>query len=467
MNRLNAIISERCKRSFYYFVKEFWDIVEPGSEYKDNWHIELICKYLEATVDGRIKNLIINIPPRHMKSLLVGVFFPAWVFIRHPEKKFLCASYSANLAIRDNVACRNLVSSYKYKTLFRHVKLVKDQNQKHKFQTTQNGFRMGIGVGGGATGEGGDWIIVDDPIKADNAYSSKIRDSVNFWWDNTMSTRLNDPNTGVKIIIQQRLHEDDLVGHILKTQPDKWEALILPFEYEGERYKSSIGLNDKRSTYGEILWPNRFDRQTLDELKKSMSSIGVAGQLQQRPFPETGAIFKKEWFKPSKNKNYIERFMSWDTASTINVSSAYSTCIIGDVTASGELIIRHVYRDRLEFPDLLKKIDNLAEEFFVDPSKDFSIVIEDKSSGTQLLQTIKRNSKYSPNVFAFQPKGDKVSRAMIASVFCENGKVFFSETDEDWLEVFKKELFSFPNSSYRDQVDAFTQLVYFTKEFLQ
>lgn len=399
-----------------------------------------------------------------MKSLLVNVFFPAWVWCKFPEKKFLFSSYSSHLAIRDSILCRQLIESNLYKSFFPHLRLAKDQNQKQKFRNLSGGSRLAVGVGGSITGEGGDFIVVDDPIKADEVFSESNREKVNFWWDNTMTTRLNDPTTGVRIIIQQRLHQDDLVGHILQKQKDLWETVILPLEKEGKRYTSSLGLDDPREE-GEILWKDRFSPSEVGLLKNSMQAISAAGQLQQRPYLEEGNIYKQEWFSTAHDPQYVRRFLSWDTATTANRNSAYSACVIGDVLPSGKLYIRHVYREKLEFPMLLKKIIEICEQFY-NPNKGFDVVIEEKSSGLQLIQTLRENSIWGEFITPFQPKGDKVSRAHWATYLCEKGQILFPDSNPNWLQDFKDELFSFPASNYKDQVDAFNQLVFFTKNFI-
>lgn len=460
------IEAELCKRSLHEFVKRSWFIVEPSTKFIDNWHIQGICKYLEACVRGDIRNLIINIPPRHCKSLLMNVFFPAWVWSFAPEKKFLFSSYAEDLAIRDSVNCRKLVTSTWYQERF-ELELTKDQNQKSRFENTKGGYRISVGVGGGATGEGGDYIITDDPLKAQDASSEATRNTVNFWWNNTMSTRLNDPQTGVKLIIQQRLHEDDLTGHLLKGT-EKYELLVLPAEYEGERFISSIGFRDPRTEKGELLWPERFGQPEIQSLKNQLSEIGIAGQLQQRPSPVSGSIFKKDWFlKRYENTDIVARYISWDTASSVGETAAYSSATVGELTSDYRLFIREVYREKLAFPQLRLAIEDLAKKYKYNLK---GIIIESKSSGISVAQTLQQSSEdwIREKLIGFTPTSDKINRATLASLWCENGSVFLPPHNENYkfLYEFEEELFSFPNSRYKDQVDSFNQLIIYLEHYL-
>lgn len=401
-----------------------------------------------------------------MKSLLVNVFFPAWVWTFAPEKKFLFSSYAEDLAIRDSVACRKLITSQWYQDRW-SLELLKDQNQKSRFENKKSGYRISVGVGGGATGEGGDFIITDDPLKAQDANSDAVRNGVNFWWDNTMSTRLNDPQTGVKIVIQQRLHEDDLTGHLLKGK-EKYELLVLPAEYEGIRFKSSIGFTDPREEIGELLWKDRFGNDEIQSLKNQLSELGIAGQLQQRPTPISGNIYKKEWFiNRDSITDFVARYISWDTASSISEGAAYTSCTVGELTPDYRLFIREVYREKLAFPQLRNAIEEMAKKYKHELR---GIIIESKSSGISVIQTLQQSTDESIQglLVPFTPTSDKVSRAFNASIWCENGSVLLPPPDENfkWLFDFEEELFNFPNSKYKDQVDSFNQLILYLEHYL-
>ena len=463
---INQVEAELGKRSLHEFVKLAWNVVEPATKFVDNWHIKAICDYLEACVRGEVRNLIINIPPRHMKSLLVNVFFPAWVWTFAPEKKFLFSSYAEDLAMRDSVQCRKLITSAWYQQRWK-VELSTSQNQKSRFENTKSGYRISVGVGGGATGEGGDFIIVDDPLKAQDANSETTRNSVNLWWDNTMSTRVNDPKASVKIVIMQRLHQDDLTGHLLEGK-EKYEHLCLPAEYEGIRFTSSISFVDPRKENGELLWPERFGKEEIQSLKNQLSEMGVAGQLQQRPSSISGNIYKKEWFlNRMDNHDIVARYISWDTALVDTVNSAYSACVVGEINSEYRLFIREVYRERLTYPQLQKVVADKAKQW---KYKLNGIVIENKASGISLIQTLRDSSdlELASMIYGFNPKGDKDERGILASLWCEKGCVILPPPNKNfsWLYDFEDEFFQFPNSRYKDQVDAFNQLILYLENFL-
>ena len=230
---MNQVRAEKMKRSLKLFTKNSWQSIEPAREFYDNWHIDAISEHLQAVVEGDIRRLIINVPPRHMKSISVAVCLPAWTWTIQPNKRFLYASYAGSLSIRDSVKCRRLIDSKWYQQYFGDIfNLTTDQNQKQRFENDQNGQRIATSVDGALTGEGGDIIVVDDPHNVREAESSKVRESVLDWWDQAMQTRLNDPKTGAFIIIMQRVHENDLTGHILANEYNDWDHLCLPARYE-------------------------------------------------------------------------------------------------------------------------------------------------------------------------------------------------------------------------------------------
>ena len=257
------------RRSLKEFTKNSWSTIEAGREFHDNWHIDALSEHLQAVVEGDIKRLIINVPPRHMKSISVAVALPAWTWTIQPDKRFLFASYAGSLSIRDSVKCRRLIDSQWYKNHFGGgFSLTSDQNQKQRFENDKTGYRIATSVDGALTGEGGDIIVIDDPHNVREAESSVVREGVLEWWDQAMQTRLNDPKTGAFIIIMQRVHEKDLTGHILANDMG-WDHLCLPARYEPNHptpSQSSLGFVDPRTTEGELLWPNRIDAVSYTHL---------------------------------------------------------------------------------------------------------------------------------------------------------------------------------------------------------
>ena len=291
------VYAEKARRSFHEFVRQAWPVLEPSTPFVDGIHVQAICTHLQAVSEGRIRDLIINVPPGHAKSLLTAVFWPVWVWTSHPETRWLFASYAASLSIRDSVKCRRLIESEWHQQRWGdRYRLSGDQNQKHRFENDRTGYRIATSVGGAATGERADIVVVDDPHSVDQAESDLERRAAVEWFNGTMCTRLNDFTTGHKIVIQQRLHEADLTGDLLGK--GGFELLSLPAEFEPERRcTTSIGWTDPRTEADELLWPEKISAAQLDALKVSLGSYRYAGQYQQRPSPADGGIFKKQWFR--------------------------------------------------------------------------------------------------------------------------------------------------------------------------
>ena len=315
------------------FTKAAWPTIEPGSEYTSGWHLDAISDHLEAVIEGSIKRLIINIPPRHSKSISTAVVLPAWTWATQPSKKFLYASYSASLSIRDSTKCRRLIDSPWYQAHFGDkFHLSGDMNQKSRFENSENGIRLSTSVAGSLTGEGGDCIVLDDVNNVVEADSQKVRQGVIDWWDQAMQSRLNDPKTGAFIVIQQRVNEQDLTGHILANElGNEWDHLVLPARYEighPTPVRSSLGFTDPRTEEGELLWPERFGEKELSTLERGLGSYAAAGQLQQRPSPKGSGILKSSWWVPWEKENLPDNIeyviQSWDTAFETKESSSFS-----------------------------------------------------------------------------------------------------------------------------------------------
>jgi hypothetical protein len=231
-----------------------------------------------------------------MKSLLVSVFWPAWEWIRWPERRWLFSSYAASLSIRDSLKCRRLIESPWYQRLWgERFALTGDQNTKGRFDNDRSGYRLATSVGGAATGEGGDRLVCDDPHNVQEAESDSIRKGTIDWFDVVMSTRVNDPKTAAKVVVMQRCHQQDLSGHLLEQ--GGFEHLCLPAEYEGPKCITSIGWSEPREQVGELLWPEQFGPAEIADWKLRMGSYAAAGQLQQRPSPAGGGIIKRHWFR--------------------------------------------------------------------------------------------------------------------------------------------------------------------------
>lgn len=302
--------AELYRRSLKDFIHAAWPHVVPDQALSWNWHHDVICERLEAVSRGEVKRLLINVPPGTGKSILVSVLWPAWEWASNPSLRYMVCTYEQSLSVRDNLKTRALVQSEWYQGLF-DVQLSKDQTAKTRFDTTAKGTRIGTTVGGMGTGEHPDRIIIDDPMKAQGATSRAELDTVTDWFGRTVSTRVQrDP---AMVCIMQRLHEDDLAGH-LRTKGG-WTEVVLPMEYDPERPDE----RDKRLHAGDLLWPDAWPREKVEALKIDLGAFGVAGQLQQNPVPEGGGLFKRDWFIPAPLPplhTVKTRVRGWDTAST-------------------------------------------------------------------------------------------------------------------------------------------------------
>jgi len=441
------------------FTKAAWPTIEPGVDFKNNWHIDAISDHLQAVAEGDIKRLIINVPPRHMKSISVAVALPAWTWATQPSKKFLYASYAASLSIRDSTKCRRLIDSQWYKAHFGDkFKLTDDQNQKQRFENDLTGFRIATSVGGALTGDGGDIICIDDPHNSVEADSSAVREGVLDWWDQAMQTRLNDPQTGAFVIIMQRLHEQDLTGHILANElGNEWDHLCLPARYEighPTPNRSTLGFTDPRTEEGELLWPDRMDEKTLTTLERSLGTYAAAGQLQQRPSPKGGGILKASWWVPWEKEDMPEVsyvIQSWDTAFETKESSSYSARTTWGVFKKNGcdcLIVLEAWWDKVNYPELRK----LAQEAYDDWQPD-AVLIEKKASGASLLADLRMAGV---PVLAYSPDRDKEARAHAASALLEDGRIYYP-SNRKWAKDLISIAAAFPTHPNDDVVDTMTQ----------
>lgn len=384
-----------------------------------------------------------------MKSLLVSVFWPVWSWINNPASRFIYTSYSGDLATRDSLKCRRIIESDWYKGFWGdRFELTGDQNVKTRFENDKTGFRVSAGVGGAITGEGGDFIIADDPHNIKDIHSKIKRQSVIDWWNEVMSTRLNDPKQSCRVIVMQRAHQADLAGHL--TGRNGYKVLKLKgIATSDEEIISPISGETFRRREGDALWPQRFDIEALNHLKEDLGSSMFSAQIQQNPVPEGGAILKRNWWKYFSEKPELDFLLqSWDTAFKTKEENDYSACVTIGKTKIGYFLL-DLWRGRLEFPELKRQFVGLYSKWC--PS---IVLVEDKASGQSLIQEIKRDTRIP--VKAIQVDRDKVARANSVSPSVEAGKVFLDEKGK-WLSDFLEETEFFPNAEHADQVDAFTQ----------
>ncbi|MCB2081319.1 MAG: phage terminase large subunit [Rickettsiales bacterium] len=431
------------RESFPLFLRYAFASLGGGAIFLDNWHLRVLAEYLAAVEAGHIKRLIINMPPRYLKSLTVSVAWPAWLLGQHPARRIIVASYAEKLSLKHSLDCRHLLGEGWYQRAYPDLQIFAGQNEKHKFVTTRHGFRLATSVGGTLTGEGGDILIIDDPINPLSAESSVIRDKANRWFEHTFSSRLNDKNRGAMVIVMQRLHEADLSGYL--RGKGGWEVLDLPAIAPAT---SLIGDYLRRE--GEALHEARENLPQLQKVKHEMGSHVFSAQYQQRPRPKEGAMLRRSWLRNDAPPEGGQIVQSWDTAIKAGKQHDFSVCTSWAICTEGYYLL-DVFCARLEYPALRKQIIFQSERYQPD-----AILLEDKASGQSLLQELRRETALP--LIAIQPLRDKLTRAASASALFESGRVYLPQYAH-WLAGYEQELLRFPATTHDDQVDSTTQFL--------
>jgi len=409
---------------------------------------------MTAVREGKIRRLIINLPPRHLKSVMASIAFPAWCLGLDPTAQILCVSYAQDLADKLARDCRSIMMSPWYRQLFA-TRLAPHRQAVQEFITTRQGYRLATSTGGVLTGRGADIIIIDDPLKPEEALSDAQRQACNQWYDHTLYSRLNDKRGGSIILIMQRLHEDDLVGHVLAQE--EWEIVCFPAIAEADEvHQIETILGPRRFTrwQGEALHREREPLDTLDRIRRTIGEYNFAGQYQQAPAPLGGGLVKAEWFKRYREEELPKPFdrivQSWDTANKATELSDFSVCTTWGVKGK-ELFLLGLFRRRLEYPALKRAVRE--QQSLYDATV---VLIEDKASGTQLIQELIDDGCHG--VTRYQPTTDKVMRLHAQTALIENGFVRIPE-NAAWLAEYLRELTVFPNGKHDDQVDSTAQFL--------
>jgi predicted phage terminase large subunit-like protein len=441
---LMLLEAELMRRSFAHFVKGAWHLVEPEVVLKWNWHHDLLCKELEAFERGDFAQVIFNVPPGTSKSLFVSVLFPAWVWTRDPSKKFLCASYGSDLSTRDTMRMRDILRSEWYNTRF-GITLRADQEAKTWFQNTAGGWRIASSVGGRGTGEHPDYVLIDDPHSAEQAKSEVERQTAKDWIDLTISTR-GMTKTVRKAVIMQRLHMEDMTGHLLSK--GDWRHVMIPMVYEA---RPDAYYKDPRKP-GELLWPAVITEDKLAKLRVALGDYGVAGQLQQRPAPQGGSIFKRAWFKFVDKVPQgigLRRVRAWDTAATENGGDYTVGTLLAHNDVEGATYIEDVIRGQWGPAKVHEVIASTAAADGV-----FVRIKEQQDPGSAgKAVVIDRATKLQGFSYTFKTvTGDKTHRAGPLRAQAEAGNVYLVRGP--WNEAFLAEVENFPNGSHDDIVDA-------------
>jgi|SRR5579862_319184 len=456
LNMLSAADYEAILRSdLTSFIQRLFYELYSQARFQHSQYIELLASTLERCRTGKTKRLIINLPPRTLKSLAASVAFPAWLLGHDPTKQIICASYGQDLSDKHARDCRSVMNSAFYRNLFPATALSPEKLAVNDFMTTLQGFRMSTSVGGVLTGRGADIIILDDPLKPEDALSETRRKDANDWYFSTLSSRLNSKESGVIIIVMQRLHEDDLVGAV--TERDRWEILSLPAIAEHDeciRYDGLLGPQIFTRKAGEALDPDRDSVQTYQRIREAVGEYIFHCQYQQNPMPLEGGLIKRDWLRFCAPelwpKSFAYTLQSWDTANKLGELNDFSVCTTWGLD-NGCFHLLDVFRKRVQFPELKRAVADLQRQF--DPSK---IVIEDKSSGTALIQALQSDCVFGIEPYQPAPGSDKLMRFAAQAIKFEGGKVLLP-SQAPWLDDYVREITGFPGGKHDDQVDSTSQ----------
>ncbi len=458
--------------SLHEFVKAAWHLIEPSTPFVDGWHVRTLCDHLTAVTEGRIRKLLVSQPPRTGKSSVISVLWPAFCWARFPAKRWMFASYASHLSLRDSRRRREIIQSKWYRNYWWGWRIKTDQNRADFFENSRLGFMMAISTGGAGTGEGCDVLVADDVLKADDRYSPAALRHCHEWWDTTMSTRINDPKTVARVIIGQRICENDLHGHLLEQ--GGWQHLCYPMRWEdGHPYATGTfpdGSQDPRSLPGAttaLLWPERFDEKAIQDYQPP-GMYDRAAQLQQRPAPDEGGIFSRKNFcyfdaEGSGNDEVLvlhtregtERrvmasectwFQTCDTALKAQQDSDWT--VVGTFAVTPQpiaLVVYDVCREKLPVPRQYGFLVAQRQRH----SRVLFQAVEEAASGIGLIQEgVMRGTAFR----ILKAKGSKEQRAVPISVQYENGAVYH-RMRAPYVDSWEWELTTFPSGQHDDCVD--------------
>ena len=456
--RLFAQLSPAARRRFFElqlandfpaFVMKVFETVSGGNVFLSNWHIDAMTYAGQRVIDGKLKRLIVTVPPRHLKSIIFSVALPAFLLGHDPTQRIICVSYSNDLATKHANDFRAVLSSSWYRRIFPDAKISREKDTQNETLTTSRGYRLATSLGGTLTGRGADLIVMDDPQKPEEALSEASRNHAAQWFDTTLLSRLDSKADGAVILVMQRLHEDDLAGRLLEK--GGWHHLKIPaIAQQDERVRVGPRRTIRRKT-GTVIDARRESLEALDSLRQSMGALHFSAQYQQEPIPLEGNLIKLQWFKeydvaPTYTHN-DKLAISIDTAMKGEQLADFSVATVWLVRGEHSFLI-DLWRERVDYPNLKHAITRLRAKY-----PQASLLIEDKGSGTSLIQELRSGDV---GVIAINPEGDKITRCSAISAQFEAGSVFFPKS-APWLDNLKAELLGFPNVKHDDQVDSVTQ----------
>ena len=463
----NAIRAEACRRSFKVFIEEFWEVVEPHNTLIWNWHLDVMVLHLELLRIGEILKLIMNISPRLLKSTIL-VLFNAWVWIDEPYSKWIGGSYDKNLSIRDLMRVKAIVTSDKFRAYFGEdcCELSQEQNTKVKVETLKGGSRLATSVNSMITGEGGDYLVLDDPHNVNEKDSKEEMNKAIEWHRTSFYNRANNPMTVRRIICCHRIAENDLTGDIWSKKD--YHRVVLPMEYAGKK-KICSHSTDPRTKEGEILFEKMFSKDVLEEYKTELRMPSFSAQYNQNPISEEGTLFKQRWIRYYKEEERAEipyykvegkerntyhkvsdlqRMAFMDLAISKGADADFTVLAVVDVSKSGYIFINEIYRGRMSAVEQIE----LAEQVFRRHNLGW-LGIESVAYQTALIHIL-RERGYA--IKALKPDRNKATRIGALSVYYENGKVIHKHK-ANYLHDYELELLSYTvdgRHKHDDQIDA-------------
>ncbi len=455
MEYSRRLFDELSRSVLSIFIGRCFHLLKSGEDLKLGWPVSCMAWHLEEVLAGRCKRLIINVPPRHLKSISASVAFPAFALGTDPSTTITLVCYSQELGDKMMRDLREVMECDWYRTLFPMTRL--KHKRANEITTTRHGGVNMTSVRGTLTGRGSDIIIIDDPLKPSSALSDVEREQVNEWLKNTLFSRLNDKRTGRIVIAMQRLHEDDVTGHLTQEADNGWTSLVVPaIAPENARYR--ISNVEGREWYdrreGSVIDPDREDLADLERIKADIGSLYFSAQYQQEPLPREGNLVKREWFKwydpeTTPKERFDAIVASWDTASEVGSGNDYSVGTVWGLRGEDAYLI-WVYRQRLNYPSLRKKIHEVYQENNVD-----LVLLERADSGRHLAQDLEIDRM---RILSIPPKNSKEDRMAAASFLIEGGRVYLPD-NAPWLGTFLHELLGFPGTKFDDQVDSTSQFL--------
>jgi predicted phage terminase large subunit-like protein len=438
---------------FRAFVEYVFGLLRPGTPFKPNWHIDAMAYKASQVATGKVKRLIIAVPPRHLKSIIASVALPAWYLGHNPSERVVCISYSAELAKTHANDFRRVVTDPIYQAVFPKMRLARETDSE--IHTTLRGRRYATSIGGTLTGRGGNLLIIDDPLKPSDAISAVNRERVIDWYGSTLSTRADDKQAARIMVVMQRIHVDDLVGHLLEKEAG-FEVLSLPAVAQSTTTYDLGGGRTHTREQGDLLHPAHEPAEVLREIKKNMGSMLFSAQYQQAPEPAGGKIIKRkmlQYYSAVERRPTDRIVLSWDIALSEKEAADYSACVV--LLNRGDLyFVLEVVRGKFPFDRLKDKIIEVKERY-----GRAALVVEESPISHGLIQSLREKHI---NVVDIKPDRDKLSRLISQIDLFEGGSVLLPK-DAPWLEEFVSELLSFPGR-HDDQVDALSQGLAWNRE---